>query len=79
MADLVRASTEGIAVLNTDGVLVFANPAADALLGKPPGGALGYHLGYPSTDGKPSEITIRRGESDHCPGGDACYGKFLGR
>ena len=65
MADLVRASIEGIAVLNTKGVVVFANPAAEALLGKPSGGALGYCLGYPSTDDKPSEINNRRGESDH--------------
>ncbi len=64
MAELISASTEGIAVLDTEGVVVFANPAAESLLGKTPGGAVGCYLGYPSADGTPSEITIRRGKAD---------------
>jgi PAS domain S-box-containing protein len=64
MAELISASIEGIAVLDTEGVVVFANPAAETLLGKTPGGAAGCYLGYPSADGTPSEITIRRGEAD---------------
>jgi two-component system, cell cycle sensor histidine kinase and response regulator CckA len=64
MADLVRASIEGIAVLDTQGVVVFANPAAEAMLGKQSGGAIGYQFGYPSADGKPSEIILRPGKSD---------------
>jgi PAS domain-containing protein len=64
MADLISASTEGIAVLDTEGVVVFANPAAETLLGKKPGGAVGCYLGYPSADGAHSEIAIKRGEAD---------------
>ncbi len=64
MTDLVRTSIDAIVVLDTEGDVVFANPAAEALLGKPPGGATGYHLGCPVADGQPFEITFRRKVSD---------------
>jgi PAS domain S-box-containing protein len=64
MTDLVRASMDAIVVLDTEGVVVFANPAAEALLGKAPGGAAGYHLGCPVADSQPFEVTFRRDQSD---------------
>ena len=48
MEELVRVSVDGILVLDDEGVVKFANPAAESMLGKEPGGAVGYHLGYPS-------------------------------
>jgi PAS domain S-box-containing protein len=60
MMDLVKACAEGIAVVDRDGVILFANPAAETLLEKPLGGAVGFHLGTPTTDDKPYKIKIRK-------------------
>jgi len=60
MADLVRDSIEGIVVLDARGIVLFANPAADAILGRPSQGAAGYSLGYPAVGGEPTTITVRR-------------------
>ena len=63
IADLVKVSIEGIVVLDGNGVVIFANPAADAMLGKPSGGTIGYPLGYPAVENEPYEITISREDS----------------
>ncbi len=65
VADLVRNAVEGTVVVDGEGVVLFANPAAETLLGKTPGGAMGVTLGYPSIGDEPTVITLRR------PGMDA--------
>ncbi len=57
--DLVRDSADGILVVGDDGRVVFANPAAEQFLGKSPGGAVGYHLGYPVAGPEPSILHFR--------------------
>ena len=64
MIDLVRLSLDGIVVVDVTGVVVFANPAAEALMGMATGEAPGYHLGYPAAGSEPTEITLRQGTSD---------------
>ena len=63
--DLVRFSAEGIVVLDSEGMVLFANPAAEGFLGKKAGGAaVGHHLGYPAADGETVVITCKKGNSD---------------
>ena len=59
-ADLVRSAAEGTVVVDGEGVVLFANPAAETLLGKAPGGAMGFPLGYPAAGEEPTVITLRR-------------------
>jgi len=56
--DIVQRSRDGILVTDRDGVVVFANPAAEALLGRPPGGAVGYGLGVPLAGDEPFELEM---------------------
>lgn len=64
IADLVRNSSEGIVVVDAEGLVLFANPAAEALLGRRSAGAVGYHLGYPAAGGEPSVVTFPRSKGE---------------
>ncbi len=57
-AEVVRRSRDGILVTDRDGVVVFANPAAESILGREPGTAVGYELGLPSAGDEPFEVAI---------------------
>ncbi len=57
-ADLVRLSADGIVVVDPDGVVRFANPAAEALLGRGSGGAIGLELGYPAAGDEATIINL---------------------
>jgi PAS domain S-box-containing protein len=59
LADIVRVSPEGILVVDEEGTVVFANAAADRLLGRTVEGAVGYRLGYPASTTEPVEVTLR--------------------
>ncbi len=59
MANLVRNVSEGIVVVDSDGVVLFANPAAETLLRRAPGDAFGFNLGYPLAGDEPTIITLR--------------------
>lgn len=62
VAELVRHSADGIAVVDRDGVVIFANEAADRLLSRPNRSAIGYHLGYPAVGDQPLLISLRRSD-----------------
>jgi len=60
MGDLVRFSPDGIAVTDRNGVVLFANPAAEALLDRGSGGAVGRHLGVPVEGSESAVVTLSR-------------------
>lgn len=60
LSDLVRDSADGIVVVDEAGVVRFANPAAEALLGRERLGGEGYQLGYPSVGREPMLVTLRQ-------------------
>ena len=58
----VEATAAPLMLVDPGGTIVFANPAAAALFGRPasalPGSPLGLPLGSPASDGRPAEVQI---------------------
>lgn len=61
---LVEKNADGIIVVDSDGVVMFANPAAEAMFGRSVNALVGSQIGVPLVAGETAEISIRR------PGGD---------
>ena len=69
--DLVAQSSDGLLVVDGSGIVVFSNPAADALFGSSPKSLLGTQFGFPHApeegwtnlelprDGKPTFVEMR--------------------
>ncbi|HKV14345.1 MAG TPA: ATP-binding protein, partial [Reyranella sp.] len=57
---LVEKNADGIIVIDGDGVVLFANPAAEEIFGRPPAVIVGAPIGIPVTTGETTEISIRR-------------------
>ncbi|MFW6456961.1 MAG: PAS domain S-box protein [Planctomycetota bacterium] len=55
---LVEFDTDGLIVVNTDGVVQFANQAARRMFNKPSEEMIGTNLGVPAADDEPAEIEI---------------------
>jgi signal transduction histidine kinase/DNA-binding response OmpR family regulator len=61
---LVEKNADGIIVVNEDGVVLFANPAAEDIFGRSADALIGSPIGIPFFAGETTEIEIHR------PGGD---------
>lgn len=61
---LIEKNADGIIVVDDEGVVLFANPAAEQLFGRPHNALLGSPIGVPVMSTDAIEITIHR------PGGD---------
>lgn len=61
---LVQKNADGIVVVDSDGRVVFANPAAEAMFGRSADTLIGSQIGVPLVVGETAEVSIRR------PGGD---------
>ena len=48
---LVEKNADGIIVVDGDGVVLFANPAAEEIFGRPPAVIVGAPIGIPVTTG----------------------------
>ncbi len=57
---MVHQSVDGLVVIDEDGVVIFANPAAAVLLGKSADNLLGWSLGTPAIGREPVELLISR-------------------
>ena len=55
---LVELNADGIMVINQEGFILFANPAAEALIGRNTNELLGQHFGHPLTPGGITEIEL---------------------
>lgn len=56
--EMVDRSADGIIVLDSDGVIQFANPAAARLTGRPVEALIGMHFGFPAFAGGVSELDL---------------------
>ncbi len=57
---LVERNADGILVVDEEGVVLFANPAAEHIFGRPPRYLVGSPIGVPITAGETAEVTIHR-------------------
>jgi signal transduction histidine kinase/CheY-like chemotaxis protein len=57
---LVERNADGILVVDEDGVVLFANPAAEQIFGRPPRSLVGSPIGVPVTAGETAEIAIHK-------------------
>lgn len=62
---LVDKNADGIIVVDEDGIVLFANPAAEQMFGRRSDSLLGLPIGVPLIAGETTEITIRRSDGDH--------------
>jgi signal transduction histidine kinase/DNA-binding response OmpR family regulator len=61
---LVEKNADGIIVVDEDGIVLFANPAAEQIFGRSADRLIGSPIGIPLIGGDTTEITVNR------PGGD---------
>ncbi len=64
LGTIIRDSIDGILVVDPEGVVLFANPAAELILRRPSAEILGTDLGVPTLDGGSTEMDVL------LPGGD---------
>jgi signal transduction histidine kinase/CheY-like chemotaxis protein len=57
---LVEKNADGIIVVDEDGVVLFANPAAEQIFGRARDALIGSPIGIPLIGGETAEITIHR-------------------
>ena len=55
---IVNANLDGMVVVNKEGVILYANPAAETLFGYKGKELLGIMIGFPVLSGKPDEVNI---------------------
>ena len=61
---LIEADADGMLVVDPDGTIGFANPAACDLLGRPASDLVGRSFGLPIVPGETAEIDIRRPDGE---------------
>ena len=62
---IAQRTTDGIVIVDQDGNVRFANPAAEELFGRKAGQLLGAHLGLPLVSGESTDVDIpRNGDLD---------------
>ncbi len=61
---LIEKNADGVIVVDEDGAVLFANPAAEQLFARPAEELIGYPIGIPFLVGETTEIAL------HQPGGD---------
>ncbi len=59
-ATLVEATAEAMLVVDAQRRIIFSNPAAERLLGAPPGGLVGARFDWPLDLSRPREVTLQR-------------------
>ncbi len=55
---IIRASAEGIAIVDRDGIVLFVNPAAEAILGRDAADVTGRAFGFPLVSGLQTEVDV---------------------
>ncbi|MFL5620968.1 MAG: sensor histidine kinase [Gemmatimonadaceae bacterium] len=59
---IIDGMADGVVVVDLDGVIRFANPAADRLLARPSAPLIGTYFGFPSVAGDSTEIDVIRAD-----------------
>jgi signal transduction histidine kinase/DNA-binding response OmpR family regulator len=65
MRFLIEKNADGIIVVDADGIVQFANPAAEAIFGRRAHALVGSPIGIPLFAGETTEIAIHRPARDH--------------
>jgi diguanylate cyclase (GGDEF)-like protein/PAS domain S-box-containing protein len=63
---LIAQLVDGILVVDHDGGLLFLNPAAEDLLGRPASELLGENVGFPMIVGPPVELELVKRDGSEC-------------
>ena len=63
---ILDATADGVVVVDRDGVIWFANPAAEELFGQRADQLVGQEFGFPLVDGTTTELDVVRGPSVSC-------------
>lgn len=61
---IVERMADGVIIVDHDGVIRFANPAAERLFGRSSDDLVGTHLGFPTVAGESAEIDLVRPHGD---------------
>ncbi|MBI4425187.1 MAG: response regulator [Elusimicrobia bacterium] len=61
LLQVIVHSTDGIVIVDHNGVVRFANPAAGSILGRPAAALLGEPFGFPVMEGRVTEIGLQAG------------------
>ena len=61
---LIERNADGIVVIDDDGVVLFANPAAEQMFGRGSAQLVGSPIGVPAISGETSEISLLRPDGD---------------
>jgi signal transduction histidine kinase len=64
LRSIVERMADGIVVVNDEGIIRFANPAAERLFGRSSEELVDTYLGFPAVDGESTEIDVVRRNSD---------------
>ena len=63
LSAILEKNADGVIIVDTDGTVLYVNPAAEKLFGKRKEDFLGYPFGFPiSTDKAPDSVIIRKGD-----------------
>ncbi len=63
--EIIENNGDGILVIDHQGIVRFANPAAEALFGRGPGDMPGDKIDFPTTTGKVTDFVIDNGSGSH--------------
>lgn len=61
---LIEQNADGIVVIDPDGIVLFANPAAEQMFGRPAVQLVGAPIGVPVVAGETTEISLLRSNGD---------------
>lgn len=64
LRNIVASTTDGLVVLNRDGVIQFVNPAAENLFNRTASALIGSVFGFPLVGDEPSEIDLVQASGD---------------
>ena len=62
--NVISRNTDGAIVVDADGIIRFANPAAETLFGRPAATLVGEPLGFPVGAGENTELEVRHAAHD---------------
>jgi PAS domain-containing protein len=63
LSAILEMNADGIVIVDTDGLVLYVNPAAEKLFAKKEEDLLGYPFGFPITSDESKDIIIRKGNT----------------
>jgi PAS domain-containing protein len=63
LSAILEMNADGIVIVDTEGLILYVNPAAEKLFGKKEEDLLGYPFGFPVLSDESKDIIIRQGNT----------------